>query len=283
MAIASTRIKMNQLIRLLVVDDEPLLRKKLGELLELRGYHVTQAASGTEALHYLQTTSYDLMVLDVRMPGMSGIEVLHRVQDFQDDVAVVLLTGHATVESAIAAVRLGAADYLLKPFDIDDLEHTIRHALEEKAEEKRRQQLLSTINEAVSLLQTPASPTDEPQSELDASVESTGSPPDLLQVDGLELDKEKRSITLTGEHPRTETLTEGEAAILATFMRHAGDVLSCKDLAREALEYTHLEKWEAQSVVRPYVFRLRQKIEQDSDEPQLIRTVRGRGYFLAAS
>ena len=283
MAMSSPKIATDQATRLLVVDDEVTVRSTLSDLLELRGYRVTQAASGVEALHCLQTEPYDLMILDVRMPGMNGIEVMQRAEAFQADVAIVLLTGHATLESAIAAVRLGAVDYLLKPFDIDDLDLTIRHTLEEKAEEQRRQKLLTTINQAVSLLQAKEPLADSPSAATGTPLEPSSSSPNLLRVEGLELDEEKRRVTLTGSHPRTESLTEGEAAILATFIRHAGDVLSCKELAREALEYTHLEKWEAQSVVRPYISRLRHKIEQNSDKPQLIRTVRGRGYFLAAS
>ena len=88
--------------RLLIVDDEFNLRTSLGEVLRLRGFQVDEAASGLEALTLLERGAYDLMVLDMVMPGMHGVEVMRRAREMRPDLAVIVLTAHATVESAIA-------------------------------------------------------------------------------------------------------------------------------------------------------------------------------------
>jgi DNA-binding response OmpR family regulator len=262
--------------RLLIVDDEANLRAGLRDLLSLMGYQVKEAASGHEALELLKSQPYDLMVLDMRMPGMDGIEVMHRARQMRPDLSIIVLTAHASLESAIAAVKSDAADYMLKPFNIDDLAATISQALQERAEALRHQQLLNLIGNALDTLdQTNKSAAAPP------SPPAPPAPPErFLNAGPLTLDRQKRLVVMQGDPPRTVELTEGETAILGALMEHPNQVLSCSQLIYAAMGY-ELDEQEAQNQVRIYVFRLRRKIEATSSDPRLIRTVRGRGYFLS--
>lgn len=266
--------------RLLIVDDEPKLRAGLRDVLSLKGHHVEEAGSGHEALALLESTSYDLMVLDMRMPGMDGMEVMRRARKMHPDLPIIVLTAYASLQSAIAAVKLGAADYLLKPFDVEDLTATVSRVLREHTERLRRQRLLDMMGEALDALRQTEEPADYSSPPPSPSPPPTTPPKRFLRVGSLTLDCEKRLVIVKGEPVRKAELTKGEANVLVALMEHAEEVLSCNELARVAMGYEP-DKWEAQSVIRPYIFRLRRKIEETPEEPRLIRTVRGRGYFLS--
>ena len=118
---------------ILVVDDEPTVQEALETFLRAEGYCVATAGSGKEALTRIEEQEFDLIVADLVMPGMSGLEVLERSRSIAPAVGVILITGHATVETAIEALRKGAFDYLQKPFQLDALascvERLLRHRL----------------------------------------------------------------------------------------------------------------------------------------------------------
>jgi nucleotide-binding universal stress UspA family protein/CheY-like chemotaxis protein len=103
--------------RILVVDDELIVRDSIKEWLEDEGFSVDMAASGPEALDKLSTKSYHLMLTDIKMPGMDGVELLKKAHKRFPDLTVIMMTAYATVETAIEALKIGALDYLLKPFD----------------------------------------------------------------------------------------------------------------------------------------------------------------------
>jgi heterodisulfide reductase subunit A len=105
--------------RILVVDDELIVRDSLKEWLEDEGFSVDMAASGPEALEFLSKQAYQLMLLDIKMTGMDGVEVLKRSKEILPDLCVVMMTAYATVETAVEAMKIGALDYLIKPFDPD--------------------------------------------------------------------------------------------------------------------------------------------------------------------
>jgi DNA-binding response OmpR family regulator len=265
--------------RLLVVDDEPNMRAGLRDVLNLMGYRVEEAASGYEALDLLESACYDLMVLDMQMPGIGGVEVMRHARKMQPDLSIIVLTAHASLESAIAAVKSDVADYLHKPFDIESLSATVAHALQERAEQLRRQQLLNLIGGAMDTLDRTERPAVSPSSP--PPVPSPPAPPErFLHAGPLTLDRQKRLVVVQSDPVRTVELTEGEAAVLAALMEQPNQVLSWSKLVQAALGYA-LDEQEAQNQVRLYVFRLRHKIETDPGKPRLIRTVRGRGYFLS--
>jgi DNA-binding response OmpR family regulator len=256
--------------RVLVVDDELHVCSALARSLGLLGYRADAAVSGPEALEMVGTDHYDLMVLDIRMPKMDGVEVMQRAHDACPDLAIIILTGHASLDSAIAAVRSGAADDLLKPVSVHDLANAVASALHTRAETVRRRELLKTISRAVDTLR---------------GIESSEKPPGadalerFIRVGAVTLDREKR-LAVIGDLPaRTAALTDCETAILGYLMEHPAQAISCRELAGEALGY-HVGEREAQSIVRPHVFRLRGKLEAGPGEATLIRTIRRRGYCL---
>lgn len=116
-------------IRVLLVDDAKDFIKYMKKRLDARGVVVSTALSGSEALSILSKESVDVVVLDVLMPDMDGIETLQEIKKIKPDQPVIMLTGHGTVESTAEGMRLGAADFLLKPCDADTLLASIEKAL----------------------------------------------------------------------------------------------------------------------------------------------------------
>lgn len=108
-------------MHVLIVDDELEFLDLMQNRLHKRGFTVETASTGEKALQLVGTADYDAMVLDVKMPGIDGIEVLRRVKQLRPDLPVLLLTGHASMEAAMTGVKSGAVDYLLKPVPINDL------------------------------------------------------------------------------------------------------------------------------------------------------------------
>jgi heterodisulfide reductase subunit A len=107
--------------RILVVDDELVVRDSLKEWLVMEGFSVDMAQSGAEAIELLSVNDYGLMLLDIKMPGMDGVEALKIAKEIREDLPVLMMTAYATVETAVQAMKIGALDYLMKPFDIEAL------------------------------------------------------------------------------------------------------------------------------------------------------------------
>jgi len=119
-------------IRVLLVDDEPLFLESMGKVLKLRGYQVGAVTGGVEALEELRFGRYDVVVLDLRMPGLDGIATLERIRKQDAFLPVILLSGHADMSKAVEAMQHGAVDYLLKPAPVEKLCERIRSALEHR-------------------------------------------------------------------------------------------------------------------------------------------------------
>lgn len=118
--------------RILLVDDETVFANNMSKLLNRRGYQVTAVNSGDAALQALMNNSFDVMVLDLKMPGMDGIAVLHEMRKLGLFTEVLVLTGHGSIDTALEAIQLGAYDYLTKPCEIAELVSKIEAALERK-------------------------------------------------------------------------------------------------------------------------------------------------------
>ena len=129
--------------RILVVDDEHLIRWSLEQSLKKQGYDVITAASGEEALRQVQNESPELMLLDIQLPGMDGLQVLEKVKEVDDEIIVVMVTALGVLETAVKAMRLGAHDYINKPFNLDELSIVIKKALETRQLRKEVAQLRS--------------------------------------------------------------------------------------------------------------------------------------------
>jgi len=118
--------------KILLVDDDAEFAKALAERMESRGLDVDTAESGTSALEQIEKSSYDAIILDLAMPGLDGIETLKRLLKRQPELQIILLTGHATLEKGIEAVKIGAADFLEKPADFKKLMEMIKKAKDQK-------------------------------------------------------------------------------------------------------------------------------------------------------
>ena len=115
--------------KILVIDDEPIVRTSCIRSLSPEGYEVKSASSGKEALELLENEPFNLVLLDLKMPDMDGIEVLKKIKDTWPDTKVVMITGYSTVETAVKTLKLGAFSYLEKPFTPDTLLEIAREAL----------------------------------------------------------------------------------------------------------------------------------------------------------
>ena len=133
--------------RLLVVDDEENVRLTTAAILEQEGYHVETASDGREALRTVGRSHFDLVLTDLRMEDMDGITLLHELQTRHPNVVTVVLTGYASIESSIDALRQGVYDYLVKPCVVDDLKRTIRRALQHREQRARISELSSPVVE----------------------------------------------------------------------------------------------------------------------------------------
>ena len=116
--------------QILITDDEPRILSTLGEILQRAGYRVHVALSGEDALEILGQESIELAIVDLQLPTMSGIELTRRVVSDWNDVPVIMLTGHGTIETAVEAMKVGATDYLIKPLDPEVLLLKIAKRLE---------------------------------------------------------------------------------------------------------------------------------------------------------
>ncbi len=116
--------------KLLVVDDEHLIRWSLEQNLKKQGYEVVTAGSGEDALRLLREEQPDLVLLDIQLPGMSGLDVLEKIKEHDDDIIVIMVTANSGLENAVNAMRLGAYDYISKPFNLDELSIIVRKALD---------------------------------------------------------------------------------------------------------------------------------------------------------
>jgi len=120
-------------MNILVVDDEPVIRVGLSRILEAHAFVVDSANNGHAAIEMLQQKEYDLIITDLKMPGMSGFEVLAAVKSIQPDVPVIMITGFATVETAVEAMKCGAVDYIVKPFTPDQILEKVTRSLEQRS------------------------------------------------------------------------------------------------------------------------------------------------------
>ncbi len=116
--------------KVLIIDDEKSIRKTLREILEYEKYQVDEAADGVEGLAMIQKCKYDIVLCDIKMPKMDGIEVLDKIMQLSSDTPIVMISGHGTIETAVEAVKKGAFDFIAKPLDLNRLLVTLRNAMD---------------------------------------------------------------------------------------------------------------------------------------------------------
>src|SRR4029453_17403021 len=120
---------MDPMFEILAVDDDPQMQFFLKEALERQEYAVTVKGTAEDALAALKASKFDLVLMDVRLPGMSGLDAVHEIQKIDQRTPIIVMTAHGTRDTALEAVRRGAYDYFTKPFRLDELEVIVRRAL----------------------------------------------------------------------------------------------------------------------------------------------------------
>jgi DNA-binding NtrC family response regulator len=140
-----TQSSAKPVLDLLLVDDDSELRSDMASYFDRQGHRVEQASGGEQALELLERRSYDVMVLDLIMSGMSGLEVLKELQARNAECEVVMLTGEGTIESAVEAMKLGAREFLTKPVSLKELDQLVRKAYETGQLRKENRQLKAVL------------------------------------------------------------------------------------------------------------------------------------------
>lgn len=141
--------------RILLIDDEAIALSNLSHVLEHEGYRVTACKDGESGLAEMQSTEFDLVLTDFRMPGIDGMEVLRHIRETTPDVPVIMITGHASLDSAVTAMKAGAYHYIAKPFRLDEAREVVRSALDLrriKRENKQLKQRLKDISNVASII-----------------------------------------------------------------------------------------------------------------------------------
>lgn len=250
--------------RLLVVDDEATIRNFLVRVLEREGYEVAAACDGIEALHLLEVQPVDLLLTDIRMDHLNGVELLKEAKLRDSDLAVILLTGHATVDSAVAALRQGAFNYLLKPVKNEEIIAAVAEGLQERAHQQRRdrlEQIATRFSDVLSGAETPS---------------VVSKPLTNIQCGTLILSPASYSAYLSDHRLN---LTPTEFRLLLTLAQSPGSTFDYVKLVQDACGYV-CSRQEAQEIIGTHIRNLRQKLGIEPDHALYIESVRSIGYRL---
>jgi DNA-binding response OmpR family regulator len=273
----------NETAHILVVDDEGAIRYSVSKTLQRIGYEVDEAASGEEAVDMMKKREYEVVLTDIRMPGITGVELLKRIKDTSPDAIVILLTGYASLGTAMESLRLGAHDYLVKPSSSQDIRQSVMRGVERAHKLKRRHALLESIRNNVFELSrsdvealNTVFDDDEPSSTDQYVMSSVETPTSNMTLGPLTIYPGRYQISV-GDQPIDLTPTEFD--LLLYLAAHRGRVVSCHELVREVRGYA-VEEAEAREVIRPHVSNLRRKLKQTGKDADLIVNVRGIGYRL---
>ena len=262
---------------ILIVDDEPAVRSFLRDVLVEEHRRVVSVESAEEALKGIGAEEFDLVLLDLRLKGAGGMVVLDELHARWPDTAVIVLTAHATMETAIEALRRGAHDYLFKPCTVVELRESARSALRERQRKLRQRELLAELRRSLG----------DSLEQLDGL--DVGQLPlrpfsaDIPWEDGrfqrhadLIVDLTRHRITLGGH---LLELSPTEFDLLAYMVTEAPRVVSPRELVRAVQGYDCAPE-EARDIARSHIYNIRQKIKDLTDGRDVVRTVRGVGYTL---
>lgn len=230
---------------ILIVDDEDTLRYFLKRTLQDEGYRVSEAADGQTALDLLEHKDFDLALVDLRMTGVDGLEVMRQFRQQSPETQIIIVTAYASVPSAVEALRHGAHDYLTKPVNTEELLASVADGLARRS------------------VQAPSAP------------RSTGA---QLSYGDLTMDYNMHLVTRQGQ---VLDLTPTEFDLLACLMEVPNVALDSVTVLKQIRGYDATES-EARAIVRVHVHRLRQKLEPDPAHPRYVITVVGGRYVFTS-
>lgn len=259
--------------RILIVEDEEKIARFVTLELEHEGYQVEHAADGRTAVNLALERDYDLVLLDVLLPQLNGMEVLRRIRK-RKDVPVIMVTARDAVMDKVAGLDAGADDYLTKPFAIEELFARIRVALK-RSEVVRAASGVGSSGAGAGMAGGAAENAAAMPPVSDSTQASTSPSPATLTVGSAALDPDRREVMVSGS---PIVLTAREFDVLALLMAHAETVLTRERIAHEALGYEYVGDTNNVDV---HIAHLRAKIE-DAGGARIIQTVRGVGYVCRA-
>jgi DNA-binding response OmpR family regulator len=233
---------------ILVVDDEPVTRQSLTDILRLEGYNVSSVPNGEAAVDYMRMHSVDLMLLDLRMPGMSGLEVIKVMSQMSPDTEIIMLTAHGSMETAVEALRHRIHDYLLKPASPTQVLESVARGLARRTAKVELKRTGGTLDETSQ----------------------------AAQFEGVTVDLVRR---LVSDGETTIQLTPAEGHLLKVFLENLRRVFTHRELVLLVQGYDVSQR-EAQEILRPLISRLRNKLEVFPALHARIVSVRGTGYVF---
>jgi len=259
---------------ILIIDDEASLRQTLARILQRAGFEVTTAANGKDGLSLVSEHSFDLLYLDIRMPDVSGLELLKTIHAKFPDLPVILFTAQPDLNSAVEALRRGAIDYLLKPLKPQAVIDRTQAILSNQQKERRRRELQRQIDTLQAELM--ALDNDKTSGPNTASQLSVISDDRFLRRGMLTLDMHTRRVTMKD---RVINLPPTSFDYLLVLARHAPNIVDYQTLVSEAQGY-EADTREAQELTKWHIHHIRQAIEPDKRNPVHVINVRGSGYRL---
>ena len=267
-------------MRILLVDDDGVNRYNVSKALQRIGYDVVEASSGEAALERFFKGDFDLILSEIHLANMSGIDLLRAVRQRASDAIVILISEHASVQDAIQALRYGARDMLIRPVSSEEICQSVERGIESARSSRRRRRLLDTMERTVAELSREASQADSktgsgaflPEAERAVSPETRGN---SISLGSLAILPGNYQIT-TGD--KAISLTPTEFDLLLYLAAHRDRVANCQELVKEVRGYV-TDETEAREVIRPHVSNLRRKL-RGLGEIDLIVNVRGVGYRL---
>ncbi len=269
---------------ILIVEDEDALRSIIVHALQKHGYQVSEAANGTTAIAMLhqsaqQAHGYDVLVVDLMLGDKSGIEVMEVACSLPNSPTVIFLTGHGSMETAIAALRTNAFDYLLKPCRITRILERVQAALAHREEQKRQQSEAAAWRKVCAVVED-VQPEVRSAERSDGTEHAAGAGendpnPDqhTITIGALHIDTRRFEVWFDGQIIH---LTPTEYAILVCLATRPGQIVSYEAIAH-TLHGTDLQRQESYELVRRHLHNLRKKIDT-----RYLVSVRGQGYVLSA-
>lgn len=261
--------------KILIVEDETNIRIFLQDLLLGEGYVVTAVSNGDVALQKLHQNTFDLALLDLKLDGISGIDILTHIRQHAPDTTVIILTAYGSLETAVQALRLGAHDYLLKPCEANQIRYSVQQGLHKQEQEQKRKstlvQLEKHLNSTLDNIRAVVSGFNS-----SLPLETFSENPRFLRHGIFIVDVTRRTVTCNG---RLLELTPLQFELLTYLIHEAPRVVSSWQLM------THVYKNESSppddiDVIRAHIYRIRQKIKDVGGDPNFIQTKRGVGFAI---
>ncbi len=257
---------------ILIIDDEIAIRQSLARILQQAGFEATTAENADQGFSFIETTNFDLVFMDLRMPGIAGLDALKLIHNSYPALPVVLFTAQPDVNSAVEALRNGATDYLLKPLKPQAIIERAQKIIERQQKEKRKLEITRQIEALQAELKGLSNGDTGPLPRINVGADR------FLKRGALVLDLHKRCLIV---NEQTVNIAQTSFDYLLVLARHSPNVVSYQTLVAEAQGY-QADAHEAQELAKWHIHQLRQAIEQDVHNPDFLINVRGLGYRFIA-